>query len=174
MKPILKAIAVAALGTVLAAGPVLAGKVPSFTPTPNSTPVKAVVLETYPVFGPKRTRVRKVCEDVEVPVYGGPSPSDQLGNTVAGAIIGGVIGQAVTGNKQGATAGAIVGGVAGATAGQRVVGYRTERRCRDEVVERKGKRKYWESRVRIRNKVYLVRTQNRLRPGTTFTMYMPN
>ena len=174
MKPILKAIAIAILGTFLAAGSALAGKVPSFTPTPNSHPVKAVVLESYPVFGPKRTKVRKICKDVEVPIYAGPSPSDQLGNTVAGAIIGGVIGQAVTGNKQGATAGAIVGGVAGASAGQRVVGYRTERQCTDEVVEKKGKRKYWESRVRIRKKVYLVRTQNKLRPGTTFTMYMPN
>ena len=86
----------------------------------------------------KTPTTEKVCERVNVPVYG---TTTQQGNASAGALVGMILGaaggKAVTGNDKGAAMGAIIGALAGADKGaqpkqkQVVVGHREETACRN-------------------------------------------
>ena len=86
----------------------------------------------------KTPTTEKVCERVNVPVYG---TTTQQGNASAGALVGMLLGaaggKAVTGDDKGAAMGAIIGALAGADKGaqpkqkQVVVGHREETACRN-------------------------------------------
>jgi uncharacterized membrane protein YebE (DUF533 family) len=86
----------------------------------------------------KTPTTEKVCERVNVPVYG---TTTQQGNASAGALVGMILGaaggKAVTGNDKGAAMGAIIGALAGADKGaqpkqkQTVVGHREETVCQN-------------------------------------------
>lgn len=86
----------------------------------------------------KTPTTEKVCERVNVPVYG---TTTQQGNASAGALVGMLLGaaggKAVTGNDKGAAMGAIIGALAGADKGaqpkqkQTVVGHREETVCQN-------------------------------------------
>lgn len=164
-----------ALGGLMAlSGPVLAQSFPALTKSANTHAVIATVVDSYPVYK-AATKARRVCERVRVPIYRRPAPDQQAGNIVAGAIIGGALGQVVTGNKNGATAGAVIGGIAGANQNkERIVGYRTERRCR--TVKSAGHKKvlYYESQVRLDGQIYRIRTANPFDPGDRVRLYMPD
>lgn len=77
----------------------------------------------------------KVCEDVQVPIYGILDRPASSGEQAAGAIVGGVIGNQF-GKGDGNTAMTILGALAGANvASERkqekvITGYRTEHQCR--------------------------------------------
>ena len=80
---------------------------------------------------------KKVCRNVEVPVYGTRQGSGASGGDVLGGmIIGGLLGGTATGKDQGAAIGAIIGGAIAAEnkkgSKQVITGYRTERRCHTE------------------------------------------
>tara|TARA_Y100000289_G_scaffold23777_1_gene23159 strand:- start:189 stop:674 length:486 start_codon:yes stop_codon:yes gene_type:complete len=86
----------------------------------------------------KTPTTERVCERVNVPVYG---TTTQQGNASAGALVGMLLGaaggKAVTGDDKGAAMGAIIGALAGADKGaqpkqkQVVVGHREETACRN-------------------------------------------
>lgn len=174
MKKLVCAISLAFLIAAPATQAVAAAKVPSFTKKYNTHAVDARVLSSKPVYTAGTPVYRKVCNDVEVPIYKAGNNNNQLGNTVAGMVIGGALGQALTGNKNGATAGAIVGGIAGANANsKRIVGYRTERQC-ETVQETPQNVKLYKSRIRIGGLIYRTRTGFSLPVGDTIIMYMPN
>jgi uncharacterized protein YcfJ len=94
---------------------------------PNYHTVQSSVVETR-------------CENVQVPIYG-QAQGDAAAGALLGMIIGGAIGDAVSNGDGGATAGgAVIGGLIGADRAQNgsrqaVTGYRTERQCRDVVVQ---------------------------------------
>ena len=78
------------------------------------------------------------CNDIDIPVYQTVTrQGDAAGGALIGMILGGLSGKAISGNDNGAAAGAVLGGLIGADKGsqskteQRVVGYTTERQCRD-------------------------------------------
>ncbi|MDQ7079494.1 MAG: hypothetical protein Q9M41_02370 [Paracoccaceae bacterium] len=165
-----------ALGIALAlSGPALAQTFPSLTQTYDTHPVIATVVDSYPVYSAESGGKKRVCKNVRVPIYRKPPPDQQAGNVIAGAIIGGTLGQIVTGNKNGATAGAVIGGIAGANKNQeRIVGYKTVRRC--HTTKKKGAKHllYYESQVRIDGQIYRIRTGNSFDPGDRVRLYMPN
>jgi|TARA_Y100000114_G_C11711444_1_gene303691 uncharacterized protein YcfJ len=104
----------------------------------------SVVAEVYTVNGKViavedvyQTRIdenpKRVCNEVDVPVYGkqGNSLNDLI--DIPGAIIGGVIGNNVTKDiPGGGTAGAIIGGLIGGQRNQQnnITGYRTVQQCK--------------------------------------------
>lgn len=78
------------------------------------------------------------CNNVEVPVYQTITrQGDAAGGALLGMLLGGLSGKAISGNDNGAAAGAVIGGLIGADKGsqakteQRIIGYTTERQCRD-------------------------------------------
>ena len=86
----------------------------------------------------KTPTTERVCERVNVPVYG---TTTQQGNASAGALVGMLLGaaggKAVTGDDKGAAMGAIIGALAGADKGaqpkqsQTIVGYEKKLVCND-------------------------------------------
>ena len=78
----------------------------------------------------------RICNDVEVPIYGNTGGSGASGaDVLGGMIIGGLLGKGVTGKDNGAAAGAVLGGIIAAdqNQGQRsIVGYKRERQCYNE------------------------------------------
>lgn len=79
----------------------------------------------------------KVCEDVQVPIYGLLDRPASDGEKLGGAVVGGVIGNQF-GKGDGKAAMTILGAIAGAgVASERkqekvITGYRTENQCRTE------------------------------------------
>jgi len=173
MKRVLFAISVALAAVMLVANVAEARKLPTFTHGPYTHKVKAHVISSKPIYKPGAVGSQKVCKNVKVAIYAGNG--NQAGNILTGALIGGVLGQVVTGNKNGATTGAIIGGIAGSQQPtNKIVGYKTERQCSMVAVSTSATVKYYQSRVRIHNKYYRIRTSNHLTVGGTLTMYMPN
>ena len=110
----------------------------------SSTPVLAETVNAK-VEDHYRTVVReipsteRVCETVEVPIYGSVRGQASTGDTVLGAIIGGAIGNQVGGGsgKDAATVlGAIVGAdIANKRGGRQqvITGYRQQQQCYNET-----------------------------------------
>jgi uncharacterized protein YcfJ len=173
MKRFMLALAVAVVGAISMSGPALADRMPSFKWFSNSHKAVGTVLESYPVYASGGTSTERVCKDVKVPIYAGGA---NAGDIAAGAIIGGVLGNIATGNKAGTTAGAVLGGVVAADQANKrtITGYRIERQCEDVQVSNRDTLKYYESRVRLEGRVYLVRTTNQFRAGQNVTMWVSN
>jgi len=110
----------------------------------SSTPVLAETVNAK-VEDHYRTVVReipsteRICETVEVPIYGNVRGQASTGDTVLGAIIGGAIGNQVGGGsgKDAATVlGAIVGAdIANKRGGRQqiITGYRQQQQCYNET-----------------------------------------
>ena len=105
----------------------------------------------------------RICNDVEVPIYGNTGGSGASGaDVLGGMIIGGLLGKGVTGKDNGAAAGAVLGGIIAAdqNQGQRgIVGYKREKQCYTE-------NRYTTERV-IKN--YTIRYEWRGFVGKSFT-----
>jgi outer membrane lipoprotein SlyB len=92
------------------------------------------------------TSYKRVCDNVETPIYGERTVTTQGGDAgegaLAGMIIGGILGKGVSGNDKGAAAGAVIGGIIGADKAQKggtrteryITGYKTERVCNNVAV----------------------------------------
>jgi uncharacterized protein YcfJ len=95
--------------------------------------------------------VERVCNTVEVPIYG-QEQFDQ-GGAIVGGIVGGLLGSQIgkgSGNKVATGAGAITGAIIGGKKEGGVVGYRREEQCQNETTyERKYERKYSHSTVQF-------------------------
>jgi uncharacterized protein YcfJ len=173
MKHFLIAALFAALGATFVAPTLVLAQVPTVHRTPNSHRVAGSVIESIPVYTASSPTQRRICEDVQVPIYGqGHQP--QAGEVVTGMVIGGVLGKIVTGQDSGAVVGAVIGGATAAGAGQqRIVGYRTERQCRMETTHN-DRIDYFQTRVRMLGKIYRVRTSREYYNGETFHMWVKN
>jgi len=86
----------------------------------------------------KTPTTEKVCEQINVPVYGNVQKQGNASEgALLGMIIGGLAGKAATGQDNGAAIGAIMGGLVGADKGakpkvkQEVIGYREETVCQN-------------------------------------------
>ena len=112
----------------------------------SSTPVLAETVNAK-VEDHYRTVVReipsteRICETVEVPIYGNVRGQASTGDTVLGAIIGGAIGNQVGGGK-GKDAATVLGAIIGADIANKqgsnrqvVTGYRIQQQC-SEVIRR--------------------------------------
>ena len=96
----------------------------------------AQVEDFYTYYVERIPETKRVCQTVQVPVYGTRNKGASGGDILGGMILGGLLGKVVTGNDKGAAAGAVIGGVATADRNktERVVtGYRDELQC--ETVE---------------------------------------
>ncbi len=92
----------------------------------NSQQVGGRVLGSVPIYSSAGTKTKRVCENVEVPVYA--KGGAQAGDVLAGAFIGGVLGKILAGKDSRVAFGAVAGGAVAAGANQnRIVDYRTER-----------------------------------------------
>ena len=174
VKRIVLALAVSAFGALSLAGPALADRMPSFKWFQNSHKAVGTVLSSTPVYSSGGSHTEKVCEDVKVPIYGGGGAN--AGDVAAGVIIGGVLGNIATGNKAGTTAGAVVGGLVAADQAnkKKITGYRMERQCNYVDVSNGDRLEYYESRIRLEGRTYLVRTKNQFSNGQNVTMYVSN
>lgn len=106
------------------------------TPVLAQDSVTANVQDFYSTYTEEVPETRRVCNQVDVPVYATRERSTNGGDVGVGMIIGGILGKALTGDDKGAAAGAVIGGITGAErrkTEQVVTGYRKERQC--ETVE---------------------------------------
>ena len=60
----------------------------------------------------------RICNDVEVPIYGNTGGGASGADVLGGMIIGGLLGKGATGKDNGAAAGAVLGGVIAADKNQ--------------------------------------------------------
>lgn len=98
--------------------------------------VNARVEDHYREVTRQIPHTERVCEIVEVPIYGYNNGGATAGDVLGGMIIGGLIGKGATGDDKGAAAGAVIGGMVGAdrNRGQQVItGYRQENRCHNKT-----------------------------------------
>jgi len=98
--------------------------------------VSATIQDHYNQVTKNIPHTERVCQNVEVPIYGRQQGSGASGGDVLGGmIIGGLLGKGLTGKDDGAAAGAVLGGVIAADKGNRgrdvIVGYRSENRCQN-------------------------------------------
>lgn len=79
-------------------------------------------------------RPQRVCQTVDVPIYGNVGGGANAGDVLGGMIIGGLIGKGATNDDRGAAAGAVIGGMIAADNKQQqgIVGYRQEQQCKNE------------------------------------------
>ena len=106
------------------------------TPAVAQDSVTGTVEHIYQTYTEQVPETKRVCTQVEVPVYATRQRQTNGGDVLGGMLIGGLLGKAITGDDKGAAAGAVFGGVAGAERNkteQVVTGYRKERQC--ETVE---------------------------------------
>lgn len=173
VKRFLIAVVMASMSIFPVSGALAHERAPSFNKFPDSHRAAGVVLDSYPVYAGGGTTTRRVCENVQVPIYA-QGGGNQAGDIVGGAVVGGILGRMVSGNSSGATAGAIVGGMVGANQHQnRIVGYRTERQCNDVQVSN-NRVKYYESRIQLEGRIYRVRTSSPFQQGGTVHMWVHN
>jgi len=110
----------------------------------SSTPVLAETVNAK-VEDHYRTVVReipsteRICETVEVPIYGNVRGQASTGDTVLGAIIGGAIGNQVGGGS-GKDAATVLGAIVGADIANKranrqqvITGYRQQQQCYNET-----------------------------------------
>lgn len=101
-----------------------------------SQSVRATVEDHFRTVANSSPKTERVCQAVEVPVYGQKPAS--TGDTLLGAIIGGAIGNQF-GEGSGKDAMTVLGAIAGADAANKsgsrqIVGYTTETRCENQTV----------------------------------------
>lgn len=79
-------------------------------------------------------RPQRICQTVDVPIYGNIGGGANAGDVLGGMIIGGLIGKGATNDDRGAAAGAVIGGMIAADNKQQqgIVGYRQEQQCKNE------------------------------------------
>lgn len=96
--------------------------------------INATVIDHYRTVTRSSPQTERVCQTVEVPVYG--SQGGSTADTVVGAIIGGAIGNQFGGGS-GKDAMTVLGAIVGADVANRnaqdnsVVGYRREQQCQN-------------------------------------------
>ncbi len=98
--------------------------------------VRATIEDHFRTVTDSSPKTERVCQTVEVPVYGKAPAS--TGDTLLGAIIGGAIGNQF-GQGSGKDAMTVLGAIAGAdvankSGGRQIVGYTTETRCENQIV----------------------------------------
>lgn len=102
------------------------------TPALADYAVNATITDHFRTVTRNTPTTERVCETVQVPIYGGAGGS--TGNTIAGAIIGGAIGNQFGGGS-GKDAMTVLGAIVGADVANRnaqgntIVGYRQEQQC---------------------------------------------
>jgi len=103
--------------------------------TAQAQSVNATIEDHYRTIVKQVPQTERVCETVEVPIYGRVQGQASTGDTVLGAIIGGAIGNQVGGGR-GKDAATVLGAIVGAdiankrrTNQQVITGYRQEQQC---------------------------------------------
>jgi uncharacterized protein YcfJ len=89
------------------------------------------------------TDVERVCNKVNIPVYGTKERSATAGDVLGGALIGGLLGGTASGKDEGAALGAFIGGVIAGESKKKetvVIGYREEVKCDNVTKDRKVER----------------------------------
>ena len=96
--------------------------------------VRGRVTDYYNIVVVSTPHEKRLCEDMQVPIYGIEGSVDGA-DVLMGMIIGGLMGKGLTGQDNGAAAGAVFGGVIAADKGSKrsIQGYKTETKCRTEV-----------------------------------------
>lgn len=108
------------------------------------------VEDYYTTFYDRVPETKRVCETVQVPVYGVERRQTNGADVLGGMIIGGILGKGLTGKDNGAAAGAVIGGIAAAEHNKTkrvVTGYRQEQQCHTEETYRNVERKEYDYSV---------------------------
>jgi len=99
--------------------------------------VRAKIEDHYTSVTRQVPNTERVCNTVDIPIYGTVRGEASTGDALAGAIIGGVIGNQI-GNGSGRDAATVLGAIVGAdvankrgSSQQVITGYRQEQRCQD-------------------------------------------
>jgi uncharacterized protein YcfJ len=107
--------------------------------TANAESVNATIEDHYRTVVRQVPITERVCETVEVPIYGTVRGQASTGDALAGAIIGGVIGNQF-GNGSGKDAATVLGAIVGADVANKrgnrqevITGYRLEEQCYKET-----------------------------------------
>lgn len=120
------------------------------TPAIAEQPVTGTVQDYYEYYTERVPETKRVCETVQVPIYGTRKRDTNGGDVLGGMIIGGILGKAITGKDNGAAAGAVIGGIAGAERNkteQVVTGYRDEQQCQTVETYKEVERKQYDYSV---------------------------
>jgi len=123
--------------------------------------IRATVQDHYNFVKNNSPRTERICQIVDVPVYG-QAPAN-TSDTLAGALIGGAIGNQF-GNGSGKDAMTVLGAILGADAANKnrsrqIVGYTQETRCENKTVY-----------VNIEEKVYSHSTITFVDNGRTYSI----
>ena len=109
------------------------------TPVFAETAVNATIEDHYRTVVQRIPDVERVCDSVEVPIYGTVQGQASTGDTVLGAVIGGAIGNQIGGGK-GKDAMTVLGAIVGADVANKrgsrqqiITGYRQEQQCYNET-----------------------------------------
>src|SRR6056300_1246658 len=76
--------------------------------------VNAQIEDYYYTVYDRVPETKRICETVQVPVYGVERRQTNGADVLGGMIIGGILGKGLTGKDNGAAAGAVIGGIAAA------------------------------------------------------------
>jgi len=138
-----------------------AGLLAMTTAAAHSQSVRGTVEDHYRLITNSTPKTERVCQVIDVPVYGqGPAST---GDALAGALIGGAIGNQF-GNGSGKDAMTVLGAILGADAAnkggsRRIVGYTQETRCENQTVY-----------VNTQQQVYSHSTVTFVQNGKTYTV----
>jgi uncharacterized protein YcfJ len=101
--------------------------------------INATVEDHYRELTRQIPNTERVCETVEVPIYGTVQGQASTGDAVVGAIIGGAIGNQI-GSGSGRDAATVLGAIVGADVANKrgrtqqvITGYRQEQRCHNRT-----------------------------------------
>lgn len=141
----MKKLAIASVLTMFASVPVFADT------------VNAKIEDHYRNVIKNVPHTERVCNTVEVPIYGTVQGQASTGDALAGAIIGGVIGNQVGGGS-GKDAATVLGAIIGADVANKrgsqqqvITGYRQEQRCQNQTTyTRIEERVYTHSTIRFK------------------------
>jgi uncharacterized protein YcfJ len=108
------------------------------TPALAEYTTDATVEDHYRIVTRNVPNTERVCETVEVPIYGQTQGRASTGDTIVGAIIGGAIGNQFGGGSGkdamtvlGAITGADIANKRGGSSQQVITGYRQQQQCRN-------------------------------------------
>lgn len=120
--------------TVLASALALAVVTPALADSVNAT-----VEDHYREVTRNIPQTERVCQTVEVPIYGTVQGQASTGDAIVGAIIGGAIGNQIGGGS-GRDAATVLGAIVGADVANKrgstqqvITGYRQEQRCQNQT-----------------------------------------
>jgi len=112
--------------------------------------VNAQIEDYYYTVYDRVPETKRICETVQVPVYGVERRQTNGADVLGGMIIGGILGKGLTGKDNGAAAGAVIGGIAAAETNKTksvVTGYRQEQQCHNEETYRNVERRQYDYSV---------------------------